>query len=157
MSVETPPHTRGRRTQANIGAPAARNTPAYAGKTKVSAARKIDAKKHPRIRGEDSRRLSLSYPPVKHPRIRGEDHHLASERALLAETPPHTRGRRRAPWTYNREPRNTPAYAGKTVSAKSAAHGREKHPRIRGEDTRAGVANRPPAETPPHTRGRPKG
>ena len=93
-TFETPPLTRGRRTQLPPGNHPHGNTPAYAGKTGNFDPNKRVISKHPRLRGED-----VFAPPVVKP---------------MPETPPLTRGRPRDRRMHARRPRNTPAYAGKT-------------------------------------------
>ena len=73
----------------------------------------------------------------KHPRLRGED------AKILAKV--------------SEDPRNTPAYAGKTFDCVDDERGGEKHPRLRGEDCTSGVQTSKREETPPLTRGRPHG
>ena len=51
--------------------------------------------------------------------------------------------------------RNTPAYAGKTLSKGVNRLPLAKHPRLRGEDPAEAACRRPATETPPLTRGRP--
>ena len=111
---ETPPRMRGRLNFFQDLAVAAGNTPAYAGKTCKVPAMRFRGRKHPRVCGEDQIPWLVS--------------------TLGAETPPRMRGR-----PCNAPPgactmRNTPAYAGKTVSRFMAVSHREKHPRVCGED-----------------------
>ena len=132
--METPPLTRGRRTDYLRRHLRDRNTPAYAGKTAKKFRDFIELQKHPRLRGEDSA--------------------SAQRRASARETPPLTRGRLLDNSRMNLGGRNTPAYAGKTRCTRRAPPLREKHPRLRGEDV-CGLAFVPCAvETPPLTRGR---
>ena len=91
----------------------------------------------------------------KHPRLRGEDRHVSALWELKAETPPLTRGRRRRSFLSWITRRNTPAYAGKTVMAPRWMTCGGKHPRLRGEDSKASGGCAPLEETPPLTRGRP--
>ena len=131
---ETPPLTRGRHGQILSHGLDTRNTPAYAGKT--------------------HRCTPCSGPTWKHPRLRGEDLLLSERVKGRGETPPLTRGRRWCRITVRRFLRNTPAYAGKTLSIFSLISFLQKHPRLRGEDEAgAALADRLP-ETPPLTRGR---
>ena len=51
--LETPPLTRGRPSEIPYEDGAARNTPAYAGKTESVDFLLREARKHPRLRGED--------------------------------------------------------------------------------------------------------
>ena len=91
------------------------NTPAYAGKTKPITRETRRLGKHPRLRGEDLGRLHFG------PRV--------------PETPPLTRGRPVGASNRLAAARNTPAYAGKTSAAPTGSLPREKHPRLRGEDS----------------------
>ena len=52
---------------------------------------------------------------------------------------------------------NTPAYAGKTVKLVDLSNSLQKHPRLRGEDSRSAFSVDSTPETPPLTRGRPDG
>ena len=135
--TETPPLTRGRPFDfAHLGFSLG-NTPAYAGKT---------TSKYPQGTAVQ-----------KHPRLRGEDHLKIDKSELAEETPPLTRGRLDMSFLPFRSLGNTPAYAGKTEkipsekadltetppltrgrppTARCAPLGAEKHPRLRGEDSR---------------------
>ena len=74
ISVETPPHMRGRHAVRVRNTDNSGNTPAYAGKTQWRKGRVLQWKKHPRICGEDaSLTLLSSHAWKKHPRICGED------------------------------------------------------------------------------------
>ena len=53
------------------------------------------------------------------------------------------------------QPGNIPAYAGRTQERSLNAPYRQKHPRIRGENTAAVSSCAPVKETSPHTRGEP--
>ena len=130
------------------------NTPAYAGKTRPSRKSLRAPRKHPRLRGEDI--VSPLSSPVhqKHPRLRGEDVTFPVKVVSGQETPPLTRGRRRATEVDYSFGRNTPAYAGKTEPQVRRGTPSQKHPRLRGEDPRPGCAPRAGGETPPLTRGR---
>ena len=113
---------------------ASRNTPAYAGKTYCRMYQAPQRWKHPRVCGEDS---GMVYSDIK-----------------TGETPPRMRGRpprRSEQWILLR---NTPAYAGKTITCAKGSPVSEKHPRVCGED-QIRVLNRIlPEETPPRMRGR---
>ena len=58
---ETPPLTRGRRYTIRFCVAWCRNTPAYAGKTDLIVITRRLARKHPRLRGEDSESQSISF------------------------------------------------------------------------------------------------
>ena len=112
------------------------NTPAYAGKTGRRAQAVREPQKHPRVCGEDPpRQVSCLRPP---------------------ETPPRMRGRPlRSPDAYA-SPGNTPAYAGKTASGRTASTADPKHPRVCGEDSTRTPTRTLRRETPPRMRGRPR-
>ena len=133
---ETPPLTRGRLFRGELHRAGNGNTPAYAGKTYALSRLNLGGEKHPRLRGEDPKRPSLT--------------------ATKVETPPLTRGRQRARALASRADRNTPAYAGKTYRDDQGACRIEKHPRLRGEDRGRGDRTGGTGETPPLTRGRPE-
>ena len=98
---ETPPLTRGRPTEEIAAFVSSGNTPAYAGKTPPNCGRPQSARKHPRLRGEDRVFCNHRDPPM--------------------ETPPLTRGRLDAMSLAHLQLGNTPAYAGKTLSAVARA------------------------------------
>ena len=112
---ETPPRMRGRLKFSNAETHLMRNTPAYAGKTLCRPRAEQCRQKHPRVCGEDS------YAPICQP--------------VLRETPPRMRGRLGGTGKALRLRRNTPAYAGKTIPARTHSHLPQKHPRVCGEDT----------------------
>ena len=70
---ETPPRMRGRHSSVVIGSIQTRNTPAYAGKTKVYTRRGDTFEKHPRVCGEDRK--------------------CSPTAVIRLETPPRMRGR----------------------------------------------------------------
>ena len=146
---ETPPLTRGRLNVTTEHLMQLRNTPAYAGKTASNLDTRKEAKKHPRLRGEDGGRRVL--PPLmgKHPRLRGEDPRVSVFCGSSSETPPLTRGRRR--WRIGFAPatRNTPAYAGKTWRhAERRAPDLETPPLTRGRLTQGVMCQKGPGNTP---------
>ena len=114
LHLETPPLTRGRRC--------------------ATPSRPPSGRKHPRLRGEDSRLNRLDHPE--------------------AETPPLTRGRPDSSGRETETKGNTPAYAGKTAVPRRCRTRRRKHPRLRGEDSGLTRTNIRSEETPPLTRGR---
>ena len=132
--METPPLTRGRPDASQRRRESTRNTPAYAGKTRPVGAGQVLERKHPRLRGEDS----LETP----------------SRLIVRETPPLTRGRLHTPTCESERNRNTPAYAGKTVTIAPDGVDAQKHPRLRGEDVQQAAESVSGEETPPLTRGR---
>ena len=131
--LETSPHTRGEPSAAVSVLDRPGNIPAYAGRTCFVRRSRRAFEKHPRIRGEN---LLLGDPEF------GD-----------LETSPHTRGE--LVWRIPTEDAhgNIPAYAGRTGCPKNPARLRQKHPRIRGENTPQHLAGGRITETSPHTRG----
>ena len=131
--AETSPHTRGERCCCATQPDSPGNIPAYAGRTCFVRRSRRAFEKHPRIRGEN---LLLGDPEF------GD-----------LETSPHTRGE--LVWRIPTEDAhgNIPAYAGRTGCPKNPARLRQKHPRIRGENTPQHLAGGRITETSPHTRG----
>ena len=111
-----------------------RNTPAYAGKTFPDDRRRRVLRKHPRLRGEDSK--------------------WTGALMMIPETPPLTRGRLSHLVATLFSVRNTPAYAGKTFLQRFVRAFCQKHPRLRGEDVTLTTLETGSTETPPLTRGR---
>ena len=66
--------------------------------------------------------------------MRGEDRDAKPWQSNARETPPHARGRLINPNQQGEKWRNTPACAGKTLTALQSKSFEEKHPRMRGED-----------------------
>ena len=93
---ETSPHTRGKLNRSTQHLFSQRNIPAYAGKAAHSWIHRVQARKHPRIRGESQRPIE-EYEPKE-------------------ETSPHTRGKLQLRLTQLLRVRNIPAYAGKARS-----------------------------------------
>ena len=112
-----------------------RNTPAYAGKTRIRIGEFLNSGKHPRVCGEDPLYQTAS--------------------GAVAETPPRMRGRPAADAHDDALERNTPAYAGKTLRTMARTAAGEKHPRVCGEDNVRPEDLERMLETPPRMRGRP--
>ena len=130
---ETSPHTRGELVSRKILVIRLRNIPAYAGRTENVTLPAPYSRKHPRIRGENTRRRF--------------------KRTLAIETSPHTRGEPKRLLIKFKKRRNIPAYAGRTIMILKVFSVFEKHPRIRGENWTL-YRDRPwVSETSPHTRG----
>ena len=134
LEAETPPLARGRRGVKAKDRRCPGNTPACAGKTNYRSAFRAARRKHPRLRGEDSK--------------------SAYSDASMRETPPLARGRLRSVYRLSPCLGNTPACAGKTTGGLQAEIRAQKHPRLRGEDHPASAGIRPFEETPPLARGR---
>ena len=105
-----------------------RTTPARAGRTGSSAARRRNCPDHPRSRGEN--------PEMPRPR------------ANAAGPPPLARGELAPLDEHEREPRTTPARAGRTGSVPSGPRSPADHPRSRGENAR-GSRRAPSRDGPP--------
>ena len=131
---ETPPLARGRQCGTFPQMTPSRNTPACAGKTNYRSAFRAARRKHPRLRGEDSK--------------------SAYSDASMRETPPLARGRLRSVYRLSPCLGNTPACAGKTTGGLQAEIRAQKHPRLRGEDETQKARRRVDLETPPLARGR---
>src|SRR5690606_38543806 len=95
--------------------------------------------------------------PAEHPRVRGDDERRLSAAPAVRGTPPRARGRRRDKLVCHVAQRNTPACAGTTCSGRWWRPLSTEHPRVRGDD----VVNWPPdggvVGTPPRARGRRRG
>ena len=111
--------------------------------------------KHPHVRGEDlSIPSALSPSSETPPRAWGRLETLFREFISYPETPPRAWGRHINGGHNNFRIRNTPTCVGKT-SLFSQIRGRlEKHPHVRGEDSRRGSERHLRAETPPRAWGR---
>ena len=92
----------------------------------------------------------------KHPHVRGEDDNGYDALIYSEETPPRAWGRQGH--AVNRLPLggNTPTCVGKTPARSGDFGPIEKHPHVRGEDTRMTGFRRSSQETPPRAWGRPK-
>ena len=105
---------RGKQRYPRLGFGCRGNIPAYAGKTFVKGWEKQIAEEHPRVCGENSG---------------GE---LAPEAVL--GTSPRMRGKRRLNHRGGNNPRNIPAYAGKTKCLSPMRKSVWEHPRVCGEN-----------------------
>ena len=130
----SPPHARGRPPFRPAASPAARITPACAGKT-------------------PSRQAAFSL-RWDHPRMRGEDLQDKIAYTFNHGSPPHARGRRVAVPDSEGAARITPACAGKTRSPFSRLSSGRDHPRMRGEDASSSSSSSGVNGSPPHARGR---
>ncbi len=175
IPLGTPPPTRGKCAGAWIGAYAHGNTPAYAGKISHNMPKIAFSREHPRLRGENSAFVQLSYVPdgntpayagkmgfqmlshltiEEHPRLRGENESLALSSASVVGTPPPTRGKSFLGISFKTSERNTPAYAGKIWSSQERAGSYREHPRLRGENKYKALRLAVQVGTPPPTRGK---
>ena len=111
---ETPPHAWGRRLSPASAHLAFRNTPTCVGKTGLTPEAFAVAWKHPHMRGEDTKGVSLCLLPL--------------------ETPPHAWGRHKEGYPRLRRGGNTPTCVGKTYEGSNITCASMKHPHMRGED-----------------------
>ncbi len=121
----TLPRMRGKHSLSPFPRRLRRNTPAYAGKTDACEIPNSAAWEHPRVCGENVRRISA--------------------KVLSRGTPPRMRGKLSTEVPVIVVVRNTPAYAGKTDPRQSMRGEEKEHPRVCGEN-----ASRPaclPGET----------
>ena len=134
-------------------APQPGNIPAYAGRTQERSLNAHIARNIPAYAGRTIETSEGGGFFWKHPRIRGENHLRQFLFWIVLETSPHTRGE--LVWRIPTEDAhgNIPAYAGRTGCPKNPARLRQKHPRIRGENTPQHLAGGRITETSPHTRG----
>ena len=131
----SPPHARGRREDARAVGERSGITPACAGKTSTSKARRTCCRDHPRMRGEDPNQYLT--------------------KADAAGSPPHARGRLvTAEWWLDGAG-ITPACAGKTTGKCRRRVSHRDHPRMRGEDHCFSYRPLMMSGSPPHARGRP--
>ena len=133
---ETPPRAWGRLAFARKLGFKAGNTPTCVGKTLKTVRFLGFRKKHPHVRGEDARH--------------------AHGRKTAAETPPRAWGRRQKEELSVSRVGNTPTCVGKTINLLQGSRATEKHPHVRGEDSRAKALKSLPSETPPRAWGRPR-
>ena len=156
LQTKTPPLTRGRRVRILPAAPHKRNTPAYAGKTAPHREYSCPVWKHPRLRGEDwpDPRTKPNY-IGNTPAYAGKTAAFAACDYVFPETPPLTRGRLGRPIRRSLMRETPPLTRGRLQVGSYETEGREKHPRLRGEDRSCPRFDRGQVETPPLTRGRP--
>ena len=114
--------------------PPVRITPAHAGKTQESEAKRIEGKDHPRSRGENADEKLIV------PKLQG--------------SPPLTRGKLFHTVNINVETGITPAHAGKTFSHRVIMYALGDHPRSRGENEAGRAFGRFLRGSPPLTRGK---
>ena len=126
---------RGKLSGAGCGAYAARNIPAYAGKTAEMATEPQSAAEHPRVCGENVGNVGKPLTGIgTSPRMRGK------LPVLMHELP---------------SPRNIPAYAGKTATSGTVSTPATEHPRVCGENQSIAAAHRAAHGTSPRMRGKP--
>ncbi len=114
LNRETPPRAWGRPARQALLSSTRRNTPTCVGKTSAALIVRKKRKKHPHVRGEDSRS--------------GEDDEV------VAETPPRAWGRHKIDKMISEIDRNTPTCVGKTAPDRATFCFCRKHPHVRGED-----------------------
>ena len=130
----SPPHTRGKDFDAQIGRREEGITPAHAGKRMIISWNGVYYKDHPRTRGE---KLNL------------QQQNLANQ-----GSPPHTRGKAHVFPRGKLWHRITPAHAGKRSVSSLISKLRKDHPRTRGEKPVALRYIGRHIGSPPHTRGK---
>ena len=133
-AAETPPRAWGRRHLTAWVAWCSRNTPTCVGKTLQTNINQLFQRKHPHVRGEDSRSLAQSQ--------------------WISETPPRAWGRPLSGLCLMRCHGNTPTCVGKTARQSSSSRWGGKHPHVRGEDKALPQASSARLETPPRAWGR---
>ncbi len=132
----TPPRRRGRRRHAQAGRGRRRSTPASAGRTRTSPTTTPCRSEHPRVGGEDVSTVTVCESGVGAPsRRRGGPVEMD---------------------VFGREPRNTPASAGRTPTRSPRGSATTEHPRAGGEDTINLNTDTTAVGTPPRRRGRPR-
>ena len=119
---ETPPRAWGRLFVHVVMPGKSRNTPTCVGKTRFYLVTTVEIQKHPHVRGEDGTK----------------SHSLAS----WEETPPRAWGRRIYSKQVKNKNRNTPTCVGKTLHDGFKVGITQKHPHVRGEDSRMTSAMR---------------
>ena len=130
----SPPHARGRRA--------------------VEHDRRVDGGITPACAGKTFRTTAPPPAAPDHPRMRGEDEYTLLNSTMGAGSPPHARGRRVHAAQLDDGGGITPACAGKTPSTPDRRTPWSDHPRMRGEDLRAGPVAVGQPGSPPHARGR---
>ena len=151
------------------------NTPTCVGKTQLFGQYRWNDRKHPHVRGEDPLCAALhqhdhgNTPTCvgktlqdrasglgkgKHPHVRGEDKRKQERSRRTLETPPRAWGRPEAALAASWLSGNTPTCVGKTAQRPFRHARRQKHPHVRGEDSRADALSGRAWETPPRAWGR---
>ena len=130
----SPPHARGKEDRSRAGIFWKRITPACAGKRRGDAGGNRRTQDHPRMRGEKAL--------------------LPGERRQNLGSPPHARGKVHVNRESKRHFRITPACAGKSLRPSRGCHGKEDHPRMRGEKAHAVFFVAVDIGSPPHARGK---
>ena len=109
-------------------------TPAYAGKTSIVS--------------------EISFLDGDHPRVCGKDIEKEEEYCNIGGSPPRMRERRGQGYATPANARITPAYAGKTHTARCRDEGVRDHPRVCGKDICRSRLMEPTAGSPPRMRER---
>ena len=130
----SPPHARGKGRSYHSHPCCTGITPACAGKSGKTAQNRLDARDHPRMRGEKALRAYL--------------------RASVAGSPPHARGKGRRTSPPSPRRRITPACAGKRELSFDADDRYGDHPRMRGEKQAGDQLRGHRGGSPPHARGK---
>ena len=130
----SPPRVRGKPSPSHSDTISARITPACAGKTICGEVGVRQKRDHPRVCGENSRRLFI--------------------RRFLQGSPPRVRGKLDEPAILSHHGGITPACAGKTSGEPGSAAPAEDHPRVCGENRRFCRRRNPSGGSPPRVRGK---
>ncbi len=137
-------------TSRNFGSP-----PRMRGKHR----RGVDIRVRPRITPAHAGKTNLKKILVlwltDHPRACGENIFVEQQRQPLIGSPPRMRGKLLRPDTPVREPRITPAHAGKTAHRGRTFLSRSDHPRACGENLLPFITFRDILGSPPRMRGKP--
>src|SRR4051794_1370419 len=153
--VGSPPLARGGPRVVEHAGVGLRLTPARAGRTAATWARRSAAPAHPRSRGEDRTKYVVSAGPSGSPRSRGEDEDRLKSPSSADGSPPLARGGRPRHHRRSHAGRLTPARAGRTPGGRRSSGTSPAHPRSRGEDRGSDLRPGAPAGSPPLARGGP--
>ena len=130
----SPPRVRGKPPRRRLQRPRPRLTPACAGKTRPRWTRQSHRRAHPRVCGENG--------------TPGMAVHV------VEGSPPRVRGKLVGYGPHSFDGRLTPACAGKTRMDRHHPPPRRAHPRVCGENRRAGAASQDGNGSPPRVRGK---
>ena len=150
----SPPLARGKRTGRGPAEWRMGITPARAGKRDGRPAQVCARRITPARAGKTSVVLCDVVRCGDHPRSRGENDHVDLDRGIADGSPPLARGKPHAWATRVRDPRITPARAGKTAPRASRRTRKRDHPRSRGENGVSTGVSSASAGSPPLARGK---
>ena len=171
----SPPRARGRPPDPPTSLRPGGLTPACAGTTRPARALPCGRWAHPRVRGDDGRKLARhegsswltpacagttlraateSTAVSAHPRVRGDDQRLGLTILAVTGSPPRARGRPRTLTLTTGSTGLTPACAGTTGHCAESRRRRRAHPRVRGDDPFFPLFAAVEHGSPPRARGR---